>query len=103
MRQLLPRLFLAAALVVAQHGVHAHALSHLGKTPYGQDGGPPANHPAEVCLAFAAASGGAVGSGELPVCADAPPDHFSGPAPTNPLLAPLALTRFASRAPPLPA
>ena len=103
MRRLLPRLFLAAALVVAQYGVFAHALSHLAKTPYGHDGGAPAEHPRGVCVAFVAASGGAVPSSDLPLPADAPPDPFVGPAPADPLLPSLALTRFASRAPPLPA
>jgi hypothetical protein len=97
------RLFLAAALVVAQHGVFAHALSHLDKARYGHDGGAPAGHPAGVCVAFAAAAGSALASSDLPLHGDAPPDHFVGPAPGDPFLRPLALTRFASRAPPLPA
>lgn len=103
MRRLLPRLFLAAALVVAQHGVYAHALSHLEEDLYGNDGGAKVNHGPDVCAAFTAGSGGAVGSGDLPLHADAPPDHFVAPAPADPLLPSLALTRFASRAPPLPA
>ena len=92
---------LAAALVVAQHGVYAHALSHLEEDLYGDDGGAHVDHGRDVCAAFAAASGGAVGAGELPPLAAAPPDHFVGSAPADPLLPPLALTRFASRAPPL--
>lgn len=103
MRRLLPRLFLAAALVVAQHGVLAHALSHVGKAPYGEDGGAPANHPAEVCVAFVAAAGGALPSGDLTLAADDVPPAVTAPAPADPFLPPLALTRFASRAPPLPA
>ena len=103
MRQLLPRLFLAAALVVAQQGVLAHALSHLGKTPYGQDGGAPAKHPVEVCVAFVAAGSGALPSGDLPLAAEKVPDALAAPAPADPFLPPIALTRFASRAPPLPA
>jgi hypothetical protein len=102
MRQRLARLFLAAALVVAQHGVYAHALSHLDEARYGHDGGVPAKHAPEVCVAFVAAAGGAVASSDPPLSAAAPQDHFVGPAPADPLLAPLALTRFASRAPPLP-
>jgi len=103
MRRLLPRLFLAAALVVAQHGVYAHALSHLEEDLYGHDGDAQVDHGRDVCAAFAGASGGAVGSGDPSLHAAAPPDHFTGPAPADPLLPPLALTRFASRAPPLPA
>jgi hypothetical protein len=102
MRQLLSRLVLAAALVVAQHGVYAHALSHVGKTPYGQDGSTPAKHPAAVCLAFVAAASGALPSGDLPLTADEAPAAVAAPAPADPFLPPLALTRFASRAPPLP-
>jgi hypothetical protein len=94
----LARLFLAAALVVAQYGVYAHALSHL----YGNDAGGTVNHGQNVCAAFTAGSGGAVGWGDLPLQADAPPDHVVAPAPADPLLPSLALTRFASRAPPLP-
>ena len=99
MRRLFPRLFLAAALVLAQHAVYAHALSHL----YGNDGSGKVNHGQNVCAAFTAGSGGAVGWGELPLHADAPRDYVVAPAPADPLLPSLALTRFASRAPPLPA
>jgi hypothetical protein len=95
----LATLFLAAALVVAQHGVYAHALSHL----YGNDGGAKVNHGQNVCATFTAGAGGAVGWGDLPLQADAPPDHVVAPAPADPLLPSLALTRFASRAPPHPA
>ena len=95
----LASLFLAVALVVAQHGVYAHALSHL----YGNDGGGKVNHGQSVCAAFTAGSGGAVGWGDLPLQADAPPDHVVVPARADPLLPALALTRFASRAPPHPA
>jgi hypothetical protein len=92
------RWLLALALVVAQHGVHAHALSHLEEALYG-DVHP--DHGAEVCVAFVAASGGAVGPGDLPLPAGPAPSGLVPPAPADPLLPPLALTRFASRAPPL--
>jgi hypothetical protein len=103
MRQRLARLFLAAALVVAQHGVYAHALSHLEDALYGHDGSVPTKHAPELCVAFVAASGGALATSDLPLHADAVPDVFAGLASTDPFLPSLALTRFASRAPPLPA
>jgi hypothetical protein len=103
MRQRLARLFLAAALVVAQHGVYAHALSHLENALYGHDGGVPPKHAPEICLAFVAASGGAPATGDLPLHVNAASNDAVAPAPADPFLPPLALTRFASRAPPLPA
>ena len=52
---------LAAALVFAQLGVQAHALSHLGKALSGQDGTfQQTSHDPATCLAFEAAAGGAV-------------------------------------------
>lgn len=101
MRQLLARLLLAAALVAAQHGVYAHALSHLG-TVHGPDGDVPSSHGTEVCVAFASASGGAVGSGDAASHGDASVSGCAAPALADPLLPSLALARFASRAPPLP-
>ena len=102
MRQRLARLFLAAALVVAQHGVYAHALSHLEGALYGHDGGAPTKHAPEVCVAFAA-SGGAAASSDPPLYVEPTPYGAVGLDAADPLLCPLALTRFASRAPPLPA
>jgi hypothetical protein len=96
MRQRLGRLLLAAALVLAQYGVNAHALSHLDEALYG-DG---FDHAAEICVAFDAASGGAPPSGGLAPGAALAPGGLVAPAPSDPLLPPLALTRFASRAPP---
>jgi len=96
MRQRLGRFLLAAALVLAQYGVNAHALSHL-EALYG-DG---FNHAAELCVAFGAASGGAAPSGELALGAVPAPGNLVASVPSDPLLPPLALTRFASRAPPL--
>lgn len=88
---------LAAALVAAQAGVHAHALSHLEETLHG-DVHP--DHAAEVCVAFAGASGGAAASAHPPLVSGPAPGVFVGSAPADPLLPPLALTRFGSRAPP---
>lgn len=91
---------LAAALVFAQLGVHAHALSHLGKALYGQDGAAPqTNHDRAYCLAFDAAAGGAVASSALTLGGEAP-DGVAGTASADPLLPSIALSRFASRAPP---
>jgi hypothetical protein len=101
MRQRLARLFLAAALVVAQHGVYAHALSHLEEALYGHDGHAHSDHAREVCVAFDAASGGTVASSDPPLAADPAPSGCVAIAPADPLLPSLALTRFASRAPPL--
>jgi hypothetical protein len=102
MRERFARVFLAAALVVSQYGVHAHALSHLDEALYGQDGGVPPDHELEVCVAFVAASGGAATSPDPPLAAARAANGFVAAAPADPLLPPLALTRFASRAPPLP-
>lgn len=103
MRRVAARCLLAVALVVAQYGVHAHALSHLEKVRSGHDAGAPVNHAPEVCLAFIAASGGAPPASGLPLHTGAAPDACAAPAPADPFLPSLALTRFASRAPPLPA
>jgi hypothetical protein len=102
MRRLAVHWLLAVALVVAQHGIFAHALSHLGQAAQGHDGGPPAGHPPGVCLAFVAASGGALPSSDLPLAAEPAPNGCVAAVPTDPLLPPVALSRFASRAPPFP-
>jgi hypothetical protein len=92
---------LAAALVFAQLGVHAHGLSHLGKALYGQDGAAQqTSHDPATCLAFETAAGGAVTAAALPLGGEAP-HTVAGLAPTDPLLPSLALARFASRAPPV--
>jgi hypothetical protein len=101
-RRLLAHWFLALALVLAQVGIHAHALSHLEEVLYGHDGG--VEHPghgAELCLAFDAAAGGAVAPSALPLGCPAP--VAAGPAlgDSDPLLPSRALERFASRAPPV--
>ena len=88
---------LAAAFVFAQAGVNAHALSHLEEALHG-DVHP--DHATEVCVAFAAASGGAAASADSPLTPGPVPGAAVGSAPADPLLPPLALTRFGSRAPP---
>ncbi len=94
---------LAAALVCAQLGIQAHALSHLDEALHGHDGA--AHHPdheAETCLAFEASAGASAVPAPLALAGTAPASP-PGLAPADPLLADLALTRFASRAPPRPA
>jgi len=92
---------LAAALVFTQFGVQAHALSHLAKVLNGQDGTfQQTSHDPASCLAFEAAAGGAVTSAVLPLGGEAP-RAVAGLASCDPLLASLALARFASRAPPV--
>ena len=92
---------LAAALVFAQFGVQAHALSHLGKVLSGQDGtAQQTKHDPATCLAFEAAAGGAGAPPTLPLGGEAP-HAVAGLASTDPLLPSLALARFASRAPPV--
>jgi hypothetical protein len=100
MRRLALRWLLALALVVAQFGVHAHALSHLGAALHGQDSGFQVDHDRELCVAFDAVAAGAGASGDLPRAGPARCD-VTAPGLADPLLRPLALTRFASRAPPL--
>ena len=100
MRRRVLHWLLAAALVCAQFGVQAHALSHLGKVLQGQDGTyQPISHDPASCLAFEAAAGGAVTSAGLPLGGETP-RAVAGLASCDPLLPSLALARFASRAPP---
>lgn len=100
MRRLALHGLLGLALVIAQLGLHTHALSHLDEARYGHDGALhyPVHAP-ELCLAFEAAAGGAGAPAALPLDGEAP-RAFAGLAPADPLLPSLALARFASRAPP---
>jgi len=101
MRRLAARCLLAAALVVAQLGIHAHALSHLGNALSGHDGGiHQTKHDPASCLAFEAAAGAAVAPSGLTLGGEGP-DAVAGFACADPLLPSIALSRFASRAPPL--
>jgi hypothetical protein len=102
MRRLALHWFLAVALVVAQLGIQAHALSHLDQALHGHDGAiHQTDHKAEACLAFDAAAGGAATSSPLAsVVADAE-CAAPGLGSADPLLPSFALDRFASRAPPL--
>ena len=102
MRRLALHWLLAAALVLAQLGIFAHALSHLDRALRGHDGAVHhTDHKAETCLAFAAASGGAAASSALPLLVFGAPCAAPRLGLTDPLLPSLALDRFASRAPPV--
>jgi hypothetical protein len=100
-RRLVLHCFLALALVLAQLGIQAHALSHVGDGVHGHDGPvKQSDHDPASCLAFGAAAGGAVASSALPLGTEAP---HAVPAlgSADPLLPSIALSRFASRAPPV--
>jgi hypothetical protein len=100
MRRLALHWLLALALVVAQLGIHAHALSHLGGALYAQDGTiHHTNHDPASCLAFEAAAGAAVAPSGL-ILGGEPPAAVAGVGSADPLLPSIALSRFASRAPP---
>ena len=102
MRRRILHWLLALALVAAQFGVQAHALSHLGKALYGQDGAVhQTGHDPASCLAFDAAAGAAVATSGLILGCEAP-DAVASLASADPLLPSVALSRFASRAPPFP-
>src|SRR5215470_14111050 len=102
MRRLAAHWLLAAAIALLAPGGYVHALSHLGGEPIQQRKGDAKTHApyaCGLCGAYAAADGGAA-----PAAADAllvSPAATSVGRPAEPLLPPLALTRFASRAPPL--
>ena len=101
MRRLALHWLLAVALVLAQLGIQAHALSHAGAGLHGHDGPvQQSDHDPASCIAFGAAAGGAVPSSALPLGAEAP---HAVPALgfADPLLPSIALSRFASRAPPV--
>jgi len=101
MRRLALHWLLGLALVVAQLGIHAHALSHLGDARSGHDGGfQQTKHDPASCLAFEAAAGAALAPSGLALGGEAP-DGVAALAPADPLLPSIALSRFASRAPPV--
>ena len=82
MRRLAARWLLAAALVVAQLGIHAHALSHLGNALSGHDGGiHQTKHDPASCLAFEAAAGAAVAPSGLILGGEAPDASRGSPPP----------------------
>jgi hypothetical protein len=101
MRRLALHWLLALALVLAHVGVQVHALSHAGAALHGHDGPvQQSDHDPASCLAFGAAAGGAVASSALPLGTE-PPRAAPAVGSADPLLPSTALTRFASRAPPV--
>ena len=106
MRRLAAHWLLAVAIAAFAPGGYAHWLSHLANAPVKSeqrkgDARTHAPYACELCGAYAAADGGAApaAAGALLVS----PAATAVGRPAEPLLPPLALTRFASRAPPLPA
>ena len=105
MRKLAAHWLLAVAIAAFAPGGYVHWLSHLanapGKSEQRKSNAQAPQHACELCGAYAAADGGAApaAAGALLVS----PAATAVGRPAEPLLPPLALTRFASRAPPLPA
>jgi hypothetical protein len=105
MRRLVAHWLLALAIAALAPSGYAHALTHLGdelaKSHKKGDAGPQAPHACALCAAHAGADGGATRAAVVPVLV-LPAARPVGRA-ADPFLPPAALTRFASRAPPLPA
>jgi hypothetical protein len=103
-RRLLAHWLLALAIAALAPSGYVHALTHLGddlaKSHEKGDPATPAPHACALCVAYCAADGG-------PPPAAVPilvlPAATPVVRPAEPFLPPVALTRFASRAPPLPA
>jgi hypothetical protein len=99
---------LALAVGLLAPGGYVHALAHLDRLDDGlaksqQDGGDAGvqtGHACELCAAYAAADGGATAPIAPPLVVLTGDPSVAKPA--EPSLPSLALTRFASRAPPLP-
>jgi hypothetical protein len=105
MRRFVARLLLALAVAALAPTGYLHALTHLGgelaRTPQKGDSAPQAAHGCALCAAYSAADGGAPSPAAFTIL-DSPVATPVG-RPAEPLLPPAALTRFASRAPPLSA
>jgi hypothetical protein len=104
-RRLVAHWLLALAIAALAPSGYVHALTHLGDDlPNSHEKGDPAApapHACALCAAYSASDGGvapAVGV-PVPVLPAATPVARAA----EPFLPPAALTRFASRAPPLPA
>lgn len=101
MKRVMRHILLSLALLVTQHAVQMHALSHLGHdlafAQHGQKGTPPVGHPIEKCIAFQAL-GSALSSTSAayaPACGALPTvAQFIVPLPFPPRIV------FDSRAPP---
>ncbi|MCX7151027.1 MAG: hypothetical protein NT115_00500 [Proteobacteria bacterium] len=61
MKRMLRHALLALTLLFSQQAAQLHAMGHLGEelaaAAHGEQGAPPAGHPAEHCLAFHAIDG----------------------------------------------
>lgn len=104
MRRLLAHWLLALAIAALAPNGYVHALTHLGdelaKSHEKGDPAAPAPHACALCVAYSAADGSPPPAA-VPILVLSAATPVARPA--EPLLPPLALTRFASRAPPLPA
>jgi hypothetical protein len=104
MRRLLTHWLLAFAIAGLAPGGYLHALTHLGdelaRHQQKGDTTPTPPHACAVCAAYAGADGGAPSAAAVPLLVLPAATPVARPA--EPYLPPAALTRFASRAPPLP-
>ena len=105
MRRLAAHWLLALAIAALTPSGYVHALTHLGdelaKSHQKGDAAPQATHACVLCAAYAGTDGGGARAAVVPLLvlpAAAPVGR-----PAELFLPPAALTRFASRAPPLPA
>ncbi len=101
MKRILRHAFLALMLLLSQQGAHLHAMVHLGEelasAAHGEQGAPPAGHPAEHCLAFHAIDGvlpGIAQPASVHCSSVTPAAGLSLPSPRAPRVV------FDSRAPP---
>jgi len=105
MRRLLAHCLLALAVAALAPSGYLHALTHLGdelaRNHEKGDRAPPTPHACALCAAYAGADGGAAPAAAAPILVLPAATPVGRPA--EPFLPPAALTRFASRAPPLPA
>jgi len=105
MRRLLARCLLALAVAALAPGAYLHALTHvddeLARHHHKGDTTPTPPHACALCAAYAGADGAVASAAAVPLLA-LPEATVAGRL-AEPLLPPAALTRFASRAPPLPA
>jgi hypothetical protein len=105
MRRLAAHWLLVLAIAALAPSGYVHALTHLGdelaKSHKNGDAAPQATHACALCASYAGADGGAVRAAAVPLLVLPAATPLGRPA--EPLLPSAALTRFASRAPPLPA
>jgi hypothetical protein len=105
MRRLAAHWLLALAIAALAPGGYLHALTHFGeelaRSHEKGDTTPPAPHGCALCAAYSGADGAVASAAAVPLLA-LPEATVAGRL-AEPLLPPAALTRFASRAPPLSA